>query len=93
MKRGEAVDGVDGTVAPMAVSMIRDSTRPANAAPAEAASTAPLLAEQNALLREMLQAMKSQPATPPPPASDELRGMAAALEETNRLLRQMVADK
>merc|ERR1719421_2597890 len=27
MKRGEAVDGVDGTVAPMAVSMIRDSPR------------------------------------------------------------------
>ena len=97
MKRGEVVDGVDGTVAPMAVSMIRDSAHPAPAAPAEA--TAPLLVEQTSLLREMLTAMKAAlpvaqpPATLQAAATEELRNVAAALEETNRLLSQMVADK
>ena len=99
MKRGEPVDGVDGTVAPMAVSMVRGSSSRREPALAEAVSTAPLLAEQNALLREMLQAMKTAapptaaPPAAPEPASEELRGVAAALEETNRLLRQMLAEK
>jgi hypothetical protein len=93
MKRGEVVDGVDGTVAPLAVSMIRDSAHSAPVAPAEV--TAPLLVEQNSLLREMLAAMKAvpPPAAPEAAANEELRSVAAALEETNRLLRQMVDDK
>lgn len=93
MKRGEAVDGVDGTVAPMAVSMIRDSTR-ATPATHAADTTAPLLAEQNTLLREMLVAMKArEPPSASPHQAQELRDVATALQETNALLRQMVAGR
>ena len=95
MKRGEAVDGVDGTVAPMAVSMIRDATRGPAGPPLADASQA-LLVEQNALLREMLAAMspaRAPPHEPTAPEAEELRNVAAALQETNQLLRQLVAEK
>lgn len=92
MKRGEVVDGVDGTVAPLAVSMVRDRTQHAPAASTE--PTAPLLLEQNSLLREMLTAIKTPAAAlPQAAATEELRSVAAALEETNQLLRQLVANK
>lgn len=99
MKRGEAVDGVDGTVAPMAVSMIRDATGGGGGgkAPAVDTTTQPLLTEQNALLREMLAAMTARgggaAAAAPSEASEELRNVAAALQETNELLRQLVVEK
>ena len=67
MKRGEVVDGVDGTVAPLAVSMIRDRAQHAPAASTE--PTAPLLVEQNSLLREMLAAMKTPAVASPPCAT------------------------
>ena len=90
MKRGEPVDGVDGTVAPIAVSMIRDTTRP----PMDKGHTnEPLLAEQNALLKEMLVALKArdEPASEQRNSSQELRQVAEALGETNTLLKK-VAD-
>jgi len=89
MKRGEAVDGVNGTVAPMAVSMIRDASR-IGGAPAMDTTTQPLLTEQNALLREMLATMNARA---PAAASEELRSVAAALQETNELLRKLVVEK
>lgn len=63
MKRGEPVDGVDGTVAPMAVSMHRGGDAPAGgmmtaASMPGAATIAPLLEEQTALLKELLAAQK-----------------------------------
>lgn len=78
MKRGEPVDGVDGTVAPMAVSMHRGdgpsagggvvpvATHAVGASAQTAATIAPLLEEQTALLKELL----------------------AAQRETNELLKQ-----
>lgn len=65
MKRGEPVDGVDGTVAPMAVSMHRGGDASAGgdgvmaaAALAGAATIAPLLEEQTSLLKELLAAQR-----------------------------------
>lgn len=88
MKRGEPVDGVDGTVAPIAISMIRDTTRP----PTDKGQTnEPLLAEQNALLKEMLVALKArdEPTGEQRNGSQELRQVAEALTETNALLKQV----
>jgi hypothetical protein len=65
MKRGEVVDGVNGTVAPLAVSMARDglgahAKAPAGRGDSEMGSSAlvPLLDEQTKLLRELLEAQK-----------------------------------
>ena len=76
MKRGEPVDGVDGTVAPMAVSMVRDASasggKAKSAAPGGDPSLAPLLLEQTRLLREIATAVHktnellSARDTPPP---------------------------
>lgn len=65
MKRGEPVDGVDGTVAPMAVSMHRGGEASSAAGGLMAAPglpgavmIAPLLEEQTELLKELLAAQK-----------------------------------
>jgi len=72
MKRGEVVDGVNGTVAPLAVSMSRDGVGYHSKAPATYGDSGasvklltPLLEEQTKLLQQLL----------------------AAQQETNALLR------
>ena len=61
MKRGEPVDGVDGTVAPMAVSMHRGDGPSGSALASAAASSDKVtlaLEEQTSLLKEMLAAQR-----------------------------------
>ena len=102
MKRGEVVDGVDGTVAPLAVSMVRDEDRATGGgggggrwpAGASAQLLQPLLQEQNVLLREMTAAVREGNARAAAAQSEAAEGpalarVAAALEETNALLRSM----
>lgn len=64
MKRGEPVDGVDGTVAPMAVSMHRGGDAPPSRFPLSSVPSdgtkvlAPLLEEQTSLLKDLLAAQR-----------------------------------
>ena len=57
MKRGEVIDGVDGTVAPLAVSMARDGL---GSAAAGAVPDAKGLASLTATMQELLEVQKKQ---------------------------------